>query len=365
MHGRPDTVDSPAAVGREERRPLQPLSLRSKSRGGGWKGTARSLSCGLFPVAVLPKAAPMQTRPVTSADFRESVLAVPPLARKADGPLCAEQNTRLIRHIEAGGVRMLLYGGNANLYHIRPSEYAGLLEMLQEAAGPETTVIPSAGPAYGVMMDQADVIRSSGFPTVMVLPADGVMTEPGLMTAFRRFVEAINRPAVLYIKREGYLSPEGAAELTRDGLVSFIKYAIVRDDPATDDYLTRLVDLVDPATICSGIGEQPALVHMKTFRCMGFTSGCVCVNPCLSQQMLQAIGSGDYDAAEAIRRLFVPLEDLRNRINPIRVLHAAVELAGIADTGPIQPLLSGLPDSLADDVRRAATELLATRYPDA
>src|SRR5690348_391614 len=52
-----------------------------------------------------------------------SVLAVPPLARSKDLTLNEAENTKLIRHIEAGGIRTLLYGGNANFYHIAPSEF--------------------------------------------------------------------------------------------------------------------------------------------------------------------------------------------------------------------------------------------------
>jgi dihydrodipicolinate synthase/N-acetylneuraminate lyase len=305
----------------------------------------------------------MQTSPITSDQFVSSVLAVPPLARDQEDRICSAQNRKVIQHIEAGGVRMLLYGGNANLYHIRLSEFDALLQMLDDCSADDTAVIPAVGPAYGMMMDQADIARSTKFPTFMVLPADGVMTEPGLMTGFRHFVESVERPAVLYIKRDGYISPQGAAELVRDGLVSFIKYAIVREDPAEDDYLTRLVDLVDPQLICSGIGEQPAMVHMKKFGCVGFTSGCVCVNPGLSQQMLKAIGDRDYDRAEAIRRVFVPLEDLRNEINPIRVLHSAVQLAGIAETGRLQPLLSGLTSTALERIEAASRTLLAAECP--
>ena len=291
--------------------------------------------------------------------FRSSVLAVPPLAREDGDRISRKENERLIRHIELGGVSMLLYGGNAKLYHVRPSEYASLLEILEAAAGKDTLVIPSVGPSYGLMMDQADILKSTRFPTARVLPTKAVMTEAGLMNGFRKFVEAFGRPAVLYIKEEGYISPEGASELVRDGLVSFIKYAIVRKDPADDEFLDRLVSLVDTPLICSGIGEQPALVHMTKFRLNGYTSGCVCVNPALSQQMLRAITSKDYDLAEKIRKIFLPLEDLRNEINPIRVLHEAVALCDIAKTGRHFPLLSGITESAADRVRRVATELLA------
>jgi dihydrodipicolinate synthase/N-acetylneuraminate lyase len=301
----------------------------------------------------------MQTTPVRMEQFRSSVLAVPPLARDDDDRICREENASLIRHLEGGGVSMLLYGGNANLYHIRPSEYEFLLEMLESVAGPETLVIPSVGPSFGMMMDQAEILSKTRYPTAMVLPTKAVMTEAGLMNGFRRFVEAFGRPAVLYIKEEGYISPEGAAELVRDGLVSFIKYAIVRKDTADDEFLSRLVSLVDTPLICSGIGEQPALIHMTKFRLNGYTSGCVCINPALSQKMLKAIILKDYDLAEKVRRKFLPLEDLRNEIQPIRVLHEAVSLCGIAKTGKQFPLLSGITESAADRVRAAATELLA------
>ncbi len=304
----------------------------------------------------------MQTTAFQPEQFRRSVLAVPPLARGAQDKICRTENEKLIRHIEAGGVSMLLYGGNANLYHIRPSEFGELLEILQDVAAEGTLVVPSVGPAYGTMMDQADVLKKTAYPTVMVLPTKAIMTEAGLMTGFRRFVEAVNRPAVLYIKEEGYISPEGAAELVRDGLVSFIKYAIVRKDPADDEYLSRLVTMVDPKLICSGIGEQPALVHLTKFRLNGFTAGCVCVNPTLSQTLLKAICDGDYDKAEAIRKIFLPLENLRNEVNPIRVLHEAVALAGIAETGKHLPLLSGLTETTGDRVKIVARELLAATY---
>lgn len=301
----------------------------------------------------------MQTTPVTSDQFVSSVLAVPPLARDAGGRISAEENAKIIRHIEGGGVKMFLYGGNANLYHIRLSEYQDLLDILQGAAAEDTLIIPSVGPAYGMMMDQAAILKNCDFPTAMVLPTTAVMTEPGLINGFRDFVREFGKPAVLYIKEENYISPEGAADLVDEGLVSFIKYAVVREDPADDPFLKRLLDRVDKRKVCSGIGEQPAIVHMRDFGLVGYTSGCVCVNPAASQRMLTAIGGRDFEAAELVRVSFEPLEDLRNEINPIRVLHSAVELAGIAETGRLQPLLSGVADTSEADIAKAARDLLA------
>ena len=203
-------------------------------------------------------------------------------------------------------------------------------------------MIPSAGPAYGMMMDQAQLLREFQFPTAMILPRRNVMTEPGLMTAVRDFVDTCGFPAVMYIKRDGYIEPKNVAKLVADGLISIIKYATVRDDPSKDPYLDELIQCVDPAMVVSGIGEQPAIVHLKQFGINGFTSGCVCIAPELSQRMLAALYSDDLETAEQIRLTFLPLENLRNSINPIRVLHEAVGLAGIGNTGPHQPMLSGM-----------------------
>ncbi len=301
----------------------------------------------------------MQTRPVTPSDLARSVIAVPPLARDADLKFHRTENEKIIRHIEAGGVDILLYGGNANFYHLAPSEYESILDELADLAAPETLVIPSAGPAYGVMMDQADLLKSTAFPTVMVLPHQGLTTSEGVVKGLSRFAEKIGRPIVLYIKYGDYIAVEGAKELVDAGLVSWIKYAIVRENPADDPYLARLVDAVDPKIIVSGIGEQPVIDHLVGFKVNGFTAGCVCVRPDLSDRLLKAVQAGDLELARKIQALFKPLEDLRNGINPVRVLHEAVRLAGIADTGPALPLLSGLTPEQEAQVEEAAKALLA------
>ena len=295
---------------------------------------------------------------LTPDTLTASVLAVPPLARRADDSIDPAANAALIGHIEAGGVRALLYGGNANFYHVPLSEYDALLGFLSQAAGERTLVIPSAGPAFGFSLDQAKVIRRHRFPTVMLLPQQGVTTADGVEEGVRRFVDAAGVPALLYIKSDGYIEPENVARLANSKVISGIKYATVRDDPSDDDYLRRLVDRVDRKMIISGIGEQPAIVHLRDFGLGGFTSGCVCVAPRLSAEMLKAIRAGDWEKAERIRRTFKPLEDLRNAHSPIRVLHEAVRLAGIADTGPLLPLLTNLGASHHAEVAAAAKTLL-------
>ena len=291
-----------------------------------------------------------------------SVIAVPPLARDAHLKAAAAPNRRIMAHIAAGGIRIFLYGGNAVFYHIRPSEYAGILAMLAENAPAATDIIPSAGPSYGLSMDQAAILRDFPFPTAMVLPHQGLNTPDGVATGIRHFAEAYGKPVVVYLKAEGYLTPALTASLVRDGLVSWIKYAIVRADEHDDPFLSDLLAMVDPSIVVSGMGEQPVIHHLRDRGMAGFTTGCGCLHPALSTRMLTACQAKDWQTTEIVRASFQPLEDLRNAINPVRVLHEAVSLAGIAPTGPLPPLLSGLTETEREAVAEAATDLVSSGH---
>src|SRR5215469_11915814 len=122
----------------------------------------------------------MNVSPIVESEFASTVMAVPPLARRPDFSLDVEQNRKLIRHMEAGGVRTLLYGGNANLYHVAVSEYRELLDLLAECAGPDTRVIPALGPDYGKMLDEARILAHTGYRTAMALPLAGFTTPAGV-----------------------------------------------------------------------------------------------------------------------------------------------------------------------------------------
>lgn len=301
----------------------------------------------------------MWTAKITADRLASSVIAVPPMARNAQGVLCRHNNEKIIRWIEAGGVTTFLYGGNAVFYHMRLSEYADALTIIAESAAPTSLMIPSVGPTYGIMMDQVEILNQFDFPTVMILPQKEIADEKGIATGIRKFAEAYGKPIVLYLKHDRWLSPSIVDKLVKDGLVSWIKYAVVLDQPLEDRYLREVLDVAPANIVVSGIGEQPAIIHMRDFGVGSYTSGCVCVAPKLSMDMLRAIQAKDYAQAESIREVFRPLEDLRNGIQPIRVLHHAVKAADIADTGPMQPLLGELETSQEQSIAIASKELRA------
>ncbi len=301
----------------------------------------------------------MKTSNVSSADLARSVWAVPPLARFPDYQLNAASNVQLIKHIEAGGISTILYGGNANLYHVPLNEYGGLLELWATAAAPDTWVIPSAGPDYGRLLDQAELLRGTAFPAVMVLPAQQATTPDGLMTGLRRFAERLAKPLILYIKTESGLSPRQAGALWNDGLLCAIKYAIVRADPSQDTYLSELLQQVDRANVISGIGERPIVNHVVNMGLAGYTSGGVCLAPRAGRALLSALKHADRAEAARLQAPFLALEQLRDDIHPFQVLQAAVTLSGVADMGPLLPLLSDLPREHYPVVAEAAQALVA------
>lgn len=299
----------------------------------------------------------MKTTSVSYEDLAKSVISVPPLARHTDLTLNVDANRSMIRYLEDGGVSTLMYGGNANFYNVSVAEYPVVLDMLEELAGDETWLIPSVGADYGKMLDQAAILRTRNFQTAMLLPLGFSATPDGIAIGVRHFAEALGKPVVLYIKSDGYIDPAMVGLLARMGFLSAVKYGTVRADPSNDPYLRALLDVVDARLIVSGIGERPAIAHLREFGLQAFTSGSVCVAPRSSMRLLHAIKAGRWDEAAEIRAAFIPLEDCRDAFSPIRTLHDAVTLAEIADMGPMLPMLTNLDSWQQNTVREAALAL--------
>lgn len=284
----------------------------------------------------------------TIEDLR-GVIAVPPLARREDRARTIDHaGTRgLLERIAEAGITRFMFGGNAFFYHLTLREYAATVEWMTGLPD-EWWLLPAAGPGFGRLMDQAEILRGKGFPAAMLLPCSDPRDAVGWERGVREFVEAAETPAIVYLKSEDTLGAnmgagqKALARLCEEKLCVGIKYAIVREDPREDACLRALLDMVDRRLVVSGIGERPAVVHMRDWGLPGFTTGSGCVAPRLTQQMYEACARGDWAEAEAIRERFLPLEDCRDAWNPAKVLHHAVALAGMAKTGPVSPFLSEL-----------------------
>jgi dihydrodipicolinate synthase/N-acetylneuraminate lyase len=307
----------------------------------------------------------MKTTPVTLNDLR-GVLPVPPLCRRreASRALDFDENLRLARHITApGGPRALLYGGNAFLYHITLAEYESLLGWLTTLPD-DVWAIPSIGPSYGRALDQAPILKQHRFPAVMALPCADPRDAIGLERGLREIADATGTPLILYVKEENNFGPDldagldAIARLMESKVAVAIKYAVVRRDPLDDPYLAQLLTRVERARVVSGIGERPAIVHLDDWKLPGFTTGSGCVAPHLSQAVFDACAKGEFSRARELREQFIPLEDLRDKWGPARVLHEATERAGLARTGPIPPFVSELPESVRSELETTTRALL-------
>lgn len=306
----------------------------------------------------------MKTSPVLLEDL-QGVFPVPPLARKntAKRELDFEQNKLIVRHIANGGMTRFLYGGNAFLYHLTLAEYEQLLDWMTGFAD-NLWAIPSLGPSYGRAMDQAAILKRYKFPAVMHLPCGDPRDAAGLERGLREISAAANTPLILYLKEENNFGAnkeaglDTVAKLVDEGVCVAIKYAVVRSDPKQDAYLESLLKRVDRARVVSGIGERPAIVHMRDWELPGFTTGSGCIAPILSNQLFAACVKGEYEAAETLRANFIPLEDLRDDISPAKVLHYATQFAGIAEMGSVPPFLSPLAQEQLDAIAPVARELV-------
>jgi dihydrodipicolinate synthase/N-acetylneuraminate lyase len=306
----------------------------------------------------------MKTTPVTLEDLR-GVFPVPPLARKTDAKraLDFEQNKLILRHMVNGGMTRFLYGGNAFLYHLTVAEYEQLLDWMTGFAD-NLWAIPSIGPSYGRAMDQAAILKRYNFPAVMHLPCGDPRDAKGLEIGLREISNAASTPLILYLKEENNFGSDKeagldtVAKLVDEGICVSIKYAVVRQDPTEDAYLASLLTRVDKARIVSGIGERPAVIHMRDWGLPGFTTGSGCIAPVPSNKLFAANVAQDYETAEALRTHFIPLEDLRDAISPAKVLHHATAAAGIAETGALPPFLSALSLEQVSAIAPVARELV-------
>jgi dihydrodipicolinate synthase/N-acetylneuraminate lyase len=290
----------------------------------------------------------MKTTPVAADDLR-GVFAVPPLARRDDGTRTIDfhENDRLVQHMAAGGLGRFLYGGNAFLYHATLAEYEGLLDWLAGFPG-DLWPIPSLGPSYGRAMDQAPLLRRRRFPCAMALPCGDPRDAAGLEAGLREIAKAAGLGLVLYLKEETSFGADreagldAVARLVDARVCVAVKYAVVRPDPLPDAYLDALLKRVDRRLVLSGMGERPAVAHLRSLGLPGFTTGSGCLAPRLTNAILAACHRGDFEKAETVRAAFLPLEDRRDAWGPARVLHAAVDVAGLARTGPVPPFVTAL-----------------------
>jgi len=282
---------------------------------------------------------------LTAADYRRSVVAVPPIAFEASEAVSVEENRRIVAHIAAGGIATLLYGGNANLYHFGDRAFRQALSVLAEACAGRVQLLFSIGPDFGKAMDQIPAVRQAGVHNVMLLPTAFPSDAKGVAEGVRRIAEKLGTGIVLYVKRDGYVAPDDLARLTEEGAVTFVKYAVERERPGADSYLDALIAALGKEMIASGMGETPIHDHIGRRGLATFTSGAACIAPAAANALLASYRAGETEKADRLAKPFLDFERERARLGGIAVLHDAVTVSGIADCGCLLPMVSNLDEA--------------------
>ncbi len=178
----------------------------------------------------------------------------------------------------------------------------------------------------------------------MLLPCNDPRDARGMEIGAREIAEAAGLPLILYLKSEDAFGADRHAgldaigRLIRDGVALAIKYAVVRQILRRIRTCDALLERVDPKQVLSGIGERPAIVHLRDFGLGGMTTGSGCIAPKRCSEFFAACRSGDWARAEQLRQIFMPLEDLRDAWGPARVLHHATSVVRHRTDGPDSPI---------------------------
>ena len=295
---------------------------------------------------------------LTSEDYGMSVVAVPPIALNADLSFHLEANAKLMRHIAGGGVRILLYGGNANLYHFGLDAYRVAMEGLSESVPDGTTIVTSIGPDFGKAMEQVPIVRQLGLTNVMLLPTQFPADPTGVANGVRHLADKLGTGLVLYLKKENYVDPDRLAALVEEGSVRFVKYAVERVNPADDAYLDSVLSAVGVRHVASGMGETPIHDHLGRRGLTTYTSGAVCIAPTAAMGLLALYQAGRDAEALELSRPFLDFEVVRTRLGGLQVLHDGVRISGICNTGPLMPMVANLPEAKLEPVASVVNALV-------
>ena len=167
----------------------------------------------------------LKTSPVTSADLRASVIAVPPMPRRPDGAINPEANGRLLGHLRAGRVTTFMYGGNANFYNLGVAELGRVLDALTPLADGDW-LIPSVGADFGKAAEQIDLLRERAFPRPWSCRCDFRPTRP-VWRAGWQAGSRYGKPGHRLRQGRGLHDNADLAALVQEGSVCAVKYAIV------------------------------------------------------------------------------------------------------------------------------------------
>jgi 4-hydroxy-tetrahydrodipicolinate synthase len=275
---------------------------------------------------------------MTTFDFRQAlqgISGVPVTAYDAGGEVDAGVTAEVYARVAKAGIHNIVAAGNTGeFYALTPAEILRVYEAAIKGVNGKAPVTAAIGRSQREALSMARQAKDMGASAVMShQPVDPFAAPQSQIDYFLGLAEGSELPLVAYVRADGF-SVDDMVRLSSHQNVAGIKFA------TTDIMLlSRAIAASDPngALYVCGLAESWAPAFCAA-GARGFTSGLVNVAPQFSLQVLDALTSGDFDAARKIVEKIELFERLRTRYRNganVTVVKEAMEILGLA-VGPVR-----------------------------
>ncbi|WP_185035526.1 dihydrodipicolinate synthase family protein [Streptomyces candidus] len=282
------------------------------------------------------------------------VVAIPVTPFAADGSIDRDAFRATLRRLLDGGVRTVTPNGNTGeFYTLDPDERRLVTELtLQETKG-RAAVIVGVGHDLPTAKADARHARDAGADMIMVhQPTHPYVSRGGWIDYHREVADSAPELGVVPYIRNPLLDGRTIAELGEQcPQVIGVKYAV--PDATRFGAVARDAGL-DRFVWVAGLAELYAVPYWA-MGATGFTSGLVNVAPTLSLALLEALRTGDYQAAQKIWERIRPFEELRaadQSANNVTVVKEALSILGLCRNA-VRPPSKELPEPQRAEVAAA------------
>ncbi|NHN33473.1 dihydrodipicolinate synthase family protein [Paenibacillus agricola] len=259
-----------------------------------------------------------------------------------------------IEYLIANGCKVIVPCGNTSeFYALTLDEAKAETKRVVEIVNKRAIVMAGVGYSAETAIELGKYAQEVGADCVMIhQPIHPYITTPGALSYYRKVIEALDIPSILYLK-EANVSDDILMTLAALDKCVGVKYAI-NDLPRFSTTIRKVPKEFNIAWIC-GTAEKWA-PYFYNAGAKGFTSGLVNVYPEKSYAMLEALQAGDWTTVWEVWAEVLPFENLRARYNAgnnVVIVKEAMEQLGLRAGAPREPV-----DPLSDVEKKEVTAML-------
>lgn len=240
------------------------------------------------------------------------------------------------------GIKVIVPCGNTSeFYALTLEEAKEEIKRVVEYTDGRAEVLAGVGYSVETAIELGNFAKENGANSIMIhMPIHPYITSEGAVQYFKKIIEAVDLPAVIYFK-DSQLSDDVLIELAPLEKLVGVKYA-VNDLPRFTKTVKEVPKKYNITWVC-GTAEKWAPYFFNA-GALGFTSGLVNVYPEKSLELLEALQNGNDEKVWQVWLEILPFEELRgkyNNGNNVVVVKEAMELIGLnagVTREPVAPL---------------------------